>query len=370
MGRGRSSGAKLWAVLNKSAARNARRMQRVVAKSVARPMTDAIVRNAVRQSTAMTRAAQRALSGVVSPALAPGGRGSGRWEEGVWGPGLLAQRRYRIFIPSGVTASRPAPMLVLLHGCGQDSASFAATTRAAAAARVARCVVLMPEQPVQANAQRCWNWFRPAAQGGGETALLMAMIDHVCQRYPIRSGRVSALGLSAGGAMALMLGLHYPERFVAVGSHSGAVPYSATNAAQAARAMRGRRPDAQALTTLRLLLAGRRPPPLLLLHGDADAVVGFGNATAAASLWLDLQPPGAPAPSALPSRRVQRGARRAVDVIDWMADGLPYIRLVRIDGLGHAWSGGSAGQAFSDPSGPDALKIALRFFSVNGLGID
>ncbi len=182
-------------------------------------------------------------------------------------------------------------MLVLLHGCGQDAASFAVVTRAAAAAREAGCVVLLPEQSSQANAQRCWNWFRPGTRGGAEAALLMAIIDHACGRYPVQSDRVSVMGLSAGGAMAMMLGLRYPDRFIAVGSHSGAVPYSATNTAQAGAAMRGRRaPDAAARQALRLWLAGRRPPPLLLLHGDGDAVVSIDNAMAAARLWLDLLP--------------------------------------------------------------------------------
>lgn len=234
----RSSGAKLWSTLNKAAARNARRMQRAVNQNLTKPMTEAIVRNAVKQSAAVTAATQRALSGVVSPVQAPQNRGSGRWEEGAWGA-PLAPRRYRIFVPAGVTASRRAPMLVLLHGCGQDAASFAAVTRAAAVAREAGWVVLLPEQTSQANAQRCWNWFRPAAQGGVEAGLLMALIDQACRGHPVAVDRVSVLGLSAGGAMALMLGLRYPERFAAVGSHSGAVPWSATNAAQAARAMRG-----------------------------------------------------------------------------------------------------------------------------------
>ncbi|WP_432261351.1 extracellular catalytic domain type 1 short-chain-length polyhydroxyalkanoate depolymerase [Cupriavidus sp. TMH.W2] len=363
----RSPGAKLWSTLNQVAARNARQVQRAVNKNLTGPMTEAIVRNAVKQSAAVTAATQRALSGVVSPVQAPQSRGNGRWEEGAWGT-PLAPRRYRIFVPAGVTASRRAPLLVLLHGCGQDAASFAAVTRAAAVARESGWVVLLPEQASQANAQRCWNWFRPAAQGGIEAGLLMALIDQACRRHPVAADRISVLGLSAGGAMALMLGLRYPGRFAAVGSHSGAAPWSANNAAQAARAMRGQRgPDAKAMQALRSGLAGRRPPPLLLLHGDADHVVDFSNATAAAGMWMHLQPEDAHPLSAVPARRIQRGMRRAMDVFDWTEGKSPYLRLVRMEGLGHAWSGGAGGQAFSDPAGPDGLKLALRFFLAVGV---
>ena len=363
----RSSGAKLWSTLNKTATRNARRMQRAVNKNFTKPMTEAIVRNAVKQSAAVTAVTQRALTGVVSPVKAPESRGSGRWEEGAWGAGPLTPRRYRIFVPPGATASHPAPMLVLLHGCGQDAASFAAVTRAAAVARESGWVVLLPEQSSQANGQRCWSWFRPAAQGAAEAGLLMGLIDNACRRHPVAADRVSVLGLSAGGVMALMLGLRYPERFAAVGSHSGAVPWSATNAAQAARAMRGQRgPDAQAMHAMRVGLAGRRPPPLLLLHGDSDNVVDFNNATATAAMWMDLQPEDAHPLSPVPARRIQRGMRRAVDVFDWTEGKAPYMRLVRVEGLGHAWSGGAGGHAFSDPAGPDGLKLALRFFLAVG----
>ncbi|EHP41798.1 poly(3-hydroxybutyrate) depolymerase [Cupriavidus basilensis OR16] len=280
MTRRKGSGAKLWNTLSQIATRHVRRAQRTVTKSA--------IRSALKQGEAMSKAAQRVLTGVASPAPTPVSRGGGRWEEGNWGLGPLVQRRYRLFIPPGVSASRPASLLVLLHGCGQDTASFAACTRAATLARAVGCMVLMPEQSPQANAQRCWNWFRSAARVVAEASLLMAIVDHVCQHHPIRRERVFALGLSAGGAMAVILGLRYPDRFAAVGSHSGAVPLSASNAAQAARVMHGKGlPDVDAA---RFQLAGRRPPHLLLLHGDADRVVHFDNALACAALWQQLPP--------------------------------------------------------------------------------
>ena len=38
------------------------------------------------------------------------------------------------------------------------------------------------------------------------------------------------------------------------------------------------------------------------------------------------------------------------------------MRHVLVDGLGHAWSGGAEGFAFSDPSGPSASEMVWRFF--------
>jgi poly(3-hydroxybutyrate) depolymerase len=337
----------VWNAFSRTAARNSKQVRKTVSKA------------AFAHAADVSKVARRVRSGVVSPAPALGARGRGRWEQGRWGLGPLVLRDYRLFIPPGVSASRPAPLLVLLHGCGQDSASFAASTRVAAIARAERCVVLLPEQCSLANAQRCWNWFRAEARVAAEAMLLMAIIEHVSMLYPVRRDRVFALGISAGGAMALTVALRFPERFAAVGTHSGPVPHSAVNALQVVPAMHGHRaPDKEAL---RLRLAGRRLPPLLVLHGDADHVVLFDNAWASARLWLDLLPQG----HALTcrTREVQRGARRPHSISDWKLAAQPYVRLVRIAGLGHAWSGGAPKQAFSDPSGPDALKIALRFFA-------
>jgi poly(3-hydroxybutyrate) depolymerase len=165
----RTGGTRLLATLGKQAARSARRLQRTVAQTVTNPVLRVARQQGQAVSKAMGRAvgkaARQAFTGVVTPAPTPVSKGGGIWEEGLWGfslgIGSMAQRRYRVFVPPGVSAARPAPLLVLLHGCGQDAASFAACARVATVARDARWVVLMPEQSLQGNAQRCWNWFRP-----------------------------------------------------------------------------------------------------------------------------------------------------------------------------------------------------------------
>lgn len=317
------------------------------------------MKQAARQAPPLKKTAKWLLSGVATPAAPPSARGSGSWEEGLWGLGPMAMRRYRLFLPPGVGARRPVPLVMLLHGCGQDAASFATVTRAAAAARAGRFAVLLPEQSSAANPQRCWNWFRPESIVAAEAAVLMAIVDHVCALHAVRRDGLFAIGLSAGGAMAMTLALRYPERFRAVGTHSGAVPHSAATPSQAGQAMRGRR--GPALASLRRRLAGRALPPLLVIHGESDHSVVPANADASAELWRDLAE--GPPPTAKVLRQTRRGSRHPYTTADWLHRGSVYVRQVRIAGLGHAWSGGAARQAFSDPGGPDALKLAWGFFS-------
>lgn len=334
-----------WFDLARTTARASGRIHGAAAKATAK-----------RSGPVIAKATKTLLTGVATPTAAPGTRGGGRWEDGRWGLGPLAMRRYRLYLPPGVR--RPLPLLVLLHGCGQDSASFAAVTRAAANARAGGYAVLLPEQAREANPNRCWNWFGRTSAVATETAILMAIIEHVCSTHPIRRKRVFALGLSAGGAMALTLGLRYPDRFAAVGTHSGAVPHSASSAIEAGQTMRGRR--SADVTALRRHLSGRKLPPLLVIHGEFDRSVTGDNADGSVSLWLDLMAPDLCRPGR--PRAARRGARHPYSVTDWKRDGEVRARLIRISRLGHAWSGGATGQAFSDPQGPDALKLAWRFF--------
>ena len=319
----------------------------------------AAAQQGIASGNQLAKDAGRMLHAVATPTDAPQAVTGGRWYEGRWGLGPLAMRRYRLFIPTGGSIRKPLPLLLLLHGCAQDTAAFAAVTRAAATAKSRGFAVLMPEQAQEANPQRCWNWFGSDARVSIETEILMAIVDHAVAEHPRVAGPLFALGLSAGGSMALTLALNHPERFTAVGSHSGAAPHSARTPLQAGQAMRGRRsPDGDALARQ---LAGRRLPPLVLIHGDLDAMVSFENARASADLWLELLPEGVTARETI--TEVQRGTRRKLTRSDWKTGRQPCVRLLRVHGMGHAWSGGAARQAFSDPTGPDALRLAWQFFA-------
>lgn len=339
----RTSLAAHWFRLTKSALRASKKLGRAAKK----------------HAPALKVKAESLISGVVTPAPPPAAKGSGRWEEGRWGLGPMAMRHYRLFLPPGTRARRPVPLVMLLHGCGQDAASFAALTRAAANARAGGFAVLLPEQSPKANPRRCWNWFGPEPVVALETGILAAMVDHVCNLYPLRRDRVFALGLSAGGAMATTLALHHPQLLAAVGTHSGAVPGSAKTALQAGQSMRGQR-DTD-IPTLRQRLQGRPLPPLIAIHGDADRTVALASGEGAADLWLQLA--AADTTACLGRNNGQLGKRHPHAITDWTRDGHPYVRLVQIRGLGHAWSGGTMSQAFSDPRGPDAFKLAWRYFS-------
>lgn len=276
--------------------------------------------------------------------------GEGDWIAGV-AMAPLGARRYHLFKPPGVQWNERLPLMVMLHGCGQDAQSFALSTRMNRLATRERFLVLYPEQDRRANPQGCWNWYGTRTKlAHGEAAILMAAIQQVTRLYPVDSGRVAIAGLSAGASMATLMVTRYPEQFKAVAMHSGVPPGAAESSVSALAAMRGRGAT-QALPTT------TNWPALLVIHGDQDTIVAASNGHAAAKLWAE-----ACGPHVEKSRQVSRGQRHPMTITDFkVRGGRTVATLCAIHGLAHAWSGGHARQSFSDAQGPDASRMIWSF---------
>ena len=310
----------------------------------------AFTRQALRANRATTA---RALRLAVARDRAP--PGAGDWIAGI-AAGAGGVRRYRLYRPPGVAFGERLPLLVMLHGCDQDAASFATSTRMNAVAARERFLVLYPEQDRLANGHGCWNWFDTrSGRAHGEASIVMAAIDQVCWTAFADSARVAVAGLSAGASMAALLAMRYPHRFRAVVMHSGVPPGQANSGVDALSAMRGHRPVA-ALPAAGAASGLAPMPPLLVIHGAGDRVVTASNAHAAVRLWAEAAGARAAAP-----REMRRGARYPMTVTDYRAGPRTIARLVEIPQLGHAWSGGAAKHKYADKAGPNASLMAWRF---------
>lgn len=259
-----------------------------------------------------------------------------------------AQRDYKLYVPPQA-GQRPLPLVVMLHGCTQDPDDFAAGTRMNEAARREGFFVLYPAQSRQANPQRCWNWFKHSHQqrGRGEPALLAALTRSVMAGHAIDPARVYVAGLSAGGAMAAILGDAYPDLYAAVGVHSGLATGAAKGLPSALAAMRS------GGTAARDAASG---VPTIVFHGDADKTVhpANGHDVARASAGSDGDPEAR-------SQRVD-GGRTYTQHVHRSPDGEVLAEHWVVHGSGHAWSGGSPRGSYTDPAGPDATEQMLRFF--------
>ncbi len=279
-------------------------------------------------------------------------------------------RLYKLYVPARALPAAP-PMVVMLHGCTQSAADFAAGTQMNHLAEEHGVLVLYPEQAAQANPSTCWNWFKPQDQrrDAGEPSLIAGMVREVAARHGADPRRIFVAGLSAGAAMAVILGESYPELFAAVGAHSG-LPYaSAHDIPSAMAAMKGGRSGMPGLKNLPNTAATPRAKaahavPTIVFHGDRDHTVQQSNGAQIvqqAQAAHAAQLAGATLHTSTQSG-VAPGGRRFSRTLHADAAGQPQIECWTLHGAGHAWSGGHASGSYTDGTGPDASAEMLRFF--------
>ncbi|MFE7589750.1 alpha/beta hydrolase family esterase [Kitasatospora sp. NPDC057512] len=280
---------------------------------------------------------------------------------------------YSLYIPAGYDPQQPSPLVVLLHGCNTTADQRARSSDFNPIADQQHALVLYPDGDAYDRLLngRCWRATtdpRGETRDHGDAAAIAGMTRAVAAAWNVDTTRTYALGMSAGGFEASMLGADYPDLYAAIGVHSGAAygrgavgclgPYLPTadtaDLAQQAFAQMGPR---------------RRPVPVILFHGDADPVVPYQCGRQALEQWrqtdnLALTAQGLPAvpdqPTQLTDAAVPGGRTYTV------ADYGTLLEFWTVHGMAHKWSGGSDDPAvaqYGDPTGPDASAAAWQFFS-------
>jgi poly(hydroxyalkanoate) depolymerase family esterase len=296
---------------------------------------------------------------------------AGTYEESaprkIFTPRTQSKLHYHLYLPRHRINTQRLPLLVMLHGCSQDGVAFAAGTRMNAIAQQHGCAVLYPEQSRKANARRCWNWFDRAAQHGqAEAGLIVGLVQDVMRREAVDAQRVYIAGMSAGAAMAEILALRFPKLFAASALHSGVMYAAAGSAIEALRVMRSGAslsPTASAHQFAAECGQDVTVAPALVIHGRADTTVNPRNAEQIVAQRLALAGiTGTGEQAIAPTRELEFDiGGRTVLQRDYTRNGALLVRILLIDGLGHAWSGGDARQEFNDPAGPDASQLIIEF---------
>lgn len=374
-----ASWARLFNRSSKAAAKAVARQQRALLKAAPKAAAKPAARPAAKAAAKAARKAVRPASAAAGPARRPAATRAGRIAQpaleaiaaqhrfpkasGDWLPGLAigpaGTRRFTLYRPAALRGPplgmalgqplAPAPLVVMLHGCAQNGRGLAICSRMHRLADRHGFFVLYPEQDTLAHPQGCWRWYElRSGHAQSEAQTLQLMVDQVALRHPIDRARVAVAGLSAGAGMAALMATREPLRYAAVVMHSGVAPGSGRSTATGLHAMRGHGSVALPLEAVL--------PPLLVLQGTADRIVDPANGRAAAQAWAEAAGARAGTP-----RGVQRGTRHAMTITDYRRARQVVVRLVEIQGLGHAWSGGDREQAYSDPAGPDASRLAWAF---------
>ena len=264
-------------------------------------------------------------------------------------------RRYELY--AGASRNQPAALLVALHGCLQSPAELARGTRFDELAKARSFIVVYPEQAVTANPARCWNWFLPAQQqrSGSEPAQIAEIAREVMARFNVDSTRIYISGMSAGGAMAVIVAAQYSDLFAAVAAHA-AVPFGAATDVSTAFALMKRGDPAGPE-----LPSSTRPIPGLFAHGAADTIVAVRNHAALIEQWRKLHARAGELRSNTTVMASTTGARAFTQTRMSDRGGRVVIESILVDDLPHAWPGGDAAVSYMDSTGPSLSTLVMDF---------
>jgi len=182
---------------------------------------------------------------------------------------------HTVYEPAG---DGPHPTLIAMHGFGASALDLLGLAPYIADGRF---MVICPQGPMEVpiGPTRGYAWF-PIRMGASpdRTAIddanrmVTEFLNTALQKYPVDRKKLVVLGFSQGGMMAMHVGLRRPRAPAAIVSYSGMLIGGEHLAEAKARNARG------------------EPPPILLVHGDQDAMIPFeamfvaGNEFAAAEI--------------------------------------------------------------------------------------
>lgn len=280
----------------------------------------------------------------------------------------VGTRTYKLYIPKNIQ-TEPVPLIVMLHGCTQDPDDFALGTNMNMLADERQCFVLYPCQSQAASHMKCWNWFNENDQkrDQGEPCIIAGMTKKIINDYAIDPHRVYVAGLSAGGAMAAIMGITYPDIFAAVGVHSG-LPYGIANDLPSALAAMQGKPSKSTLHKATGKRKTNRMPPMIVFHGDKDTKVHANNGDQLVQEHIESYTYREHPISTEEKPRMSIYQGKVPKGHDYRQSvyrdnqGRHILEHWSVKGAGHTWSGGNVAGSHTDSRGPDASREMIRFF--------
>lgn len=197
----------------------------------------------------------------------------------------------KVYIPDSYR--KDSPLVVVLHGCTQNPSGYDRSSGWSHVADEKGFALLFPEQQRANNPNLCFNWFShsDASRDSGEALSIRQMVAEMHARHGTDLARVYVTGLSAGGAMAVVMLATYPDVFAGGGVIAGLPFGTAQSIPEAFDRMRGHGgPSAEELAEIvRSASKHEEPwPTLSIWHGSTDKTVDPSNAEDLVEQWRAL----------------------------------------------------------------------------------
>lgn len=173
------------------------------------------------------------------------------------------ERDYYLHIPPGYNGSRPMPLVVVLHGLGQDGEKIADLSKMSEKADQEGFIVAYPNATKWLGAQKLRSWdvdngVQIPGTDSNDVGFIRDMVAAIKDNLNIDSNRVYATGFSNGGMLAYRLASEMSDTFSAVAVVSGGA-------------------------------SGKEAPPakavsVMAIHGTRDSVIPIDGLSASSGL--------------------------------------------------------------------------------------
>jgi polyhydroxybutyrate depolymerase len=221
-------------------------------------------------------------------------------------------RTYRLFVPPGYDGHQRLPLVLDLHGSGGSSSGQARNSGLEMASASGERFIVATLDAVDAR------WNVPIQNGRpDDVAYVSDVIDHVAAQVCTDLARVYATGFSGGARMTSLLGCKLGSRLAAIAPVSGLrLPGAACNS---------------------------RAVPVLTFHGLADPQNTYnGHVPDRGDEWLESVPDalaGWARHDSCKGDAILDDPPGPLSTVRYegCAEGSE-VRIIRIDGLGHAWT--------------------------------
>lgn len=223
-------------------------------------------------------------------------------------------RTYIVRTPQRFDPTRPAPLVILLHGRGGSGERILAASGFDAKADAEGFLLVAPDGTGHPAA-----WYTvPTGGYTDDVGFIGAIIDSVTRRYAVDPRRIYVAGYSNGGRLAHHVASDLSSRIAAGAVVAGAIG-ARTKGGQENR-----------------VAPPRAPVPILIVHGDADRVVPYDGgrpipAPQGARFWVRANE----CPSLEPRRDTLGGGGVVREV--WDSGCRAPVAFFTLRGWDHAW---------------------------------
>ncbi|HEX3706605.1 MAG TPA: PHB depolymerase family esterase [Mycobacteriales bacterium] len=283
---------------------------------------------------------------------------------------------YRLYTPSSYRSGHSAPLVVVAHGCQTTAEQEEKLALFDQLADREGFVVLYPEDDALSQAlpgpvKQCFKFFYPQVyfRGFADTAAIAQMTRTVMSRRDIDRQRVYMVGVSGGGLVTSASAGAYPDLYAAVGI--------VESAGYADGFCLGTGTGVPAVASAQLAYTAMGPRarvvPLFVIGSTGD--LAFPAACEEKALQQGLRTdnlvisggqtgPISLTPAAVRHEKVPGGRTYTVSTFH-DPKGCLIGQQTIIDGMPHAWPGGTddpAYRGYTDPTAPSGAKTAWNFF--------